>query len=223
MAETKSDARRSWPRLVLWGLVITFGVVYLNAMRERGIEPEASAPKPHADTATVESQAKGSGTASVAATPTDVGSGIATAQAETPTAEADAAPASTMDGPERRDPTPRPVTKPADSAGSVLPRRSPAAQPDRAPPQRGDTEEARAGQDPRDAVDRRRARLLAEYHALRQSVEAERQRIWAEMNRRARVTAWPYPYASRWAAPAAPPAFPRELPIRPPPAAWPGP
>lgn len=225
MDATASDSKRSWPRLVLWALVITFGVVYLNAMRERGIEPEVGAPTRQADTAVAEPGAAGTGKgAVVTADGAIVAREDASAAGEMPESRASAPAASKPAGRGERDQGVATASEPAASPESAAPiaSRGSAPQTDQASTRGGDNEPRQSRQAARHAVERRRARLLAEYHALRESVEQERWQVWREMNRRSGRTAWPYPYANLGSGPTMPPRLSGDFPVRPPPL-WPGP
>ncbi|MEY6431607.1 hypothetical protein ABC977_04205 [Thioalkalicoccus limnaeus] len=219
MAEAKSGSRATWPKVVLWVLVIIFGLLYLNAMRDRGAggRDEALVPPDPDLVAMTGSRADDKGADAVdvvtdrdAAAPA-LASFDPIAESPAPAGpQADEVAERALAEPERLDSEQagadvRPVADPdATSSASreaEAPGRSIPADPApmTEPAVTGaavadDAERSAPRADPGDlSLAERRARLLADYERLLLSVEAERRQIWEEMNRLGGAD-WPYPY-----------------------------
>ncbi len=219
MAETQSTPARSRPTWLLWLLVIAFGAFYLNAMRERGIGEDAieQAQRAGAPALATGEAPQGSETMPAAASGEPAPARIAASGRSEP--QQMAASDVPQEALEPRDSlaqsTPAHTTERASEraslAGSSPASAIPVDVPDEAPspapveasgpsrvgPPASPAEAGWPGSSDRTAVAERRARLLAEYDALWRSVEAERRRIWDEMNRLGRgysVAPYPVPY-----------------------------
>ncbi|AGA90664.1 hypothetical protein Thimo_1898 [Thioflavicoccus mobilis 8321] len=197
MAETpeaKTPKKVSvWPKLVLWLLVIAFGIFYLREVNERGADERAirhadrSAPAPTIAKASNETAASpvvatdaptirdAQSLESASSEPQQAAKPMPTSSQQAPSSPASATVANTS--------RPSPSSKPADTSVQ------PMATNDR-PPNATDRRPAWVP----DTVAESRARVLAEYEALLQSVEAERRAIWEQMNRIQGETGLPYPY-----------------------------
>lgn len=219
MAEAKSGSRAIWPKVVLWLLVIIFGILYLNAMRDRGADDrEGALDPPDPDlVAMTEGPAEGRIPDADAVLDDDAAAPAVTSFEPIPESPAPAGPQAdevaerALAEParlesERAEADVRPVADPeaASSASqeAEVPGRSILADPPApmtepavtGPAVADDAERSAPRADPGDlSLAERRARLLADYERLLQSVEAERRQIWEEMNRLGGAD-WPYPY-----------------------------
>lgn len=207
MTDTQSRKTSNWPKSLLWLVVIAFGAFYLNAMRERSIGEAAREQAQQASSPSVlvtESSASATGTASPladlerpggdasAAIPgsEDAAAKKIPAQAEAMTtasqedvvpseARADAATSSLASATDSS----QAESSQAESAPGVVNRPSAGGSSKDQGPTRPSWNTSWNRLPGRASVAERRARLLAEYAALWQSVEAQRRQIWEEMNR----------------------------------------
>lgn len=208
MAEISQETPRKvplWPKVVLWLLVITFGIFYLDAVNERGTkeralrqaegsasEPALAAPAPAEPTTPPDAPNKASepGVETRVAPTGDAGTGEAGATESLPGV-----------APDRSTPSAPPAPPPAVDAARLDP--AAPAEPESSLDQ---VTPAAAALPVQDLVAERRARVLAEYKAMLESVEAERRALWEPMNQMPGATDhWPTPYPPP--LPFAPPGY----------------
>jgi hypothetical protein len=200
-AETSLETprkRQLWPKALLWLLVIGFGIFYLDAVNERdpdgdamrGVDRPASAPAqaPTEPTPPTPETAAGPRTAGreAPAGPIEPRIGGAPEPGTPPVALREA-------------PAPQPIGGAASTAPDAAP--DPNTQP-ASPTDQGPTAAAPPDRDP---LAEHRARVLAEYRAMLESVEAERRALWEQMNQVPGNPEWPYPYPPP--APFGPPGY----------------
>jgi hypothetical protein len=206
MTDAESKATSRWPKVLLWLAVITFGIFYLDAIRERGAEQRSAqqaqsretpaveaAGTEHADRIAGRPAAETASTLSQTPSVATPGAQLANASRPMPSAAED----------------PSKVTPPAHTEGGDAPSASvesathmaTAARPrsdastadapadtnvtaaERRTPRIEASQALPPGPPVHSSIAARRARLIAEYESLVRSVETERRQAWEQMNR----------------------------------------
>lgn len=221
MTDAESKATSRWPKVLLWLAVITFGIFYLDAIRERGAEQRSAqqaqsketpaveaAATEHADRIAAPSAAETASALSQTPSVATPEAQLANAARPMPSAAEDtssvAAPAQTKGGDSpstslesatRMAAAARPRS---DASTTDAPADTDVTATERRTP-RIETSRAAPAGPVHGSIAARRARLIAEYESLVRSAETERRQAWEQMNRLhwspARSRAYPAPPA----------------------------